>query len=238
MLFSFELLRVECERVLSTKDSPWGAEDGVRVFFIVLTTGGFHEVLVSGREYPPPDAVDNWSFVPGKAFSLDQFPPQNGADWKFTPPSGLSDIDSVMITVLGVNEGLAYVAGGGGVDSSQKANLKVFEEIASKGSEKAGEELLGKAGEAAGAAVFGAAWSLIEGLIEELNKFPDCRGVAFCYPIEVNMRKLLLDHLTATGTTHHVDGSSPTTGLALVAAAQHPAGCGSPQYSVDLGIPP
>jgi hypothetical protein len=236
MLFSFELLRVECERVLSTEDSAWGEEDGIRVFFIVLTTGGFHQVLVSGREYPPPDAVDNWSFVPGKAFSLDQFPPQNAENWTLTPPNGVSDIDSVMITVLGVNEGLAYVAGGGGLGGSQKANLKVFEEIASKGSEKAGEELLGKAGEPIGGAAFGAAWSLIEGLIEELNKSPECRGVAFCYPIEISMRKLLLDHLSVTGTTHHVDGSSPATGLGLVAAAQHPAGCGSPQYAVDLGI--
>lgn len=236
MLFSFELLRVECESVLSTEDSAWGAEDGIRVFFIVLTTGGFHQVLVSGREYPPPDAVDNWSFVPGKAFSLDQFPPQNAENWTLTPPSGFSDIDSVMITVLGVNEGLAYVAGGGGLGSSQKANLKVFEEIASKGAEKAGEKVLDKAGEPLGGAVFGAAWSMIEELIDELNKASECRGVAFCFPLEISMRALLLEHLSVLGTRRHLDGSSPATGLGLVAATQNPPGCGSSRYAVDLGI--
>jgi hypothetical protein len=236
MQFSFELLSVGCESVLSTEDSEWGAEDGIRVYFIVLTTGGFHGVLVSGREFPPPDGIDNYYFVPGKTLTLDQFPPQNAGSWELLPPAGLSDVDSVMVTVLGVNEGLPYLAGGGGFGGSQKASLKVFEEIAQKGSEEAGEHLFGKAGEAVGGAAFGAAWSLMEGLIEELNHSPECRGVAFCYPIEISMRKLLLDHLWRKDTTHRIDGASPSTGLGLVATSQHPADCGSPRYSVELGI--
>jgi hypothetical protein len=236
MLFSFELLNVACERVLSTEDSEWGEADGIRVYFIVLTTGGFNKVLVSGREFPPPDIADNFSFVPGKSFDLKQYPPQNAGNWQVTPQAGLSDIDSAMVTIVGVNEGLPWVGGGGGFGAPEKANLKAFEEIAQKGSEKAGEHIIGAAGEAVGGAAFGAAWSLIEGAIEEINRASECRGIAFCFPIELSMRKLLLDHLLATETTHRIDESSPSTGLGLVAAAQHPAGCGSPRYAVDLRI--
>lgn len=232
MLFSFELTSVACERVLSTEDSDWGEADGIRVYFIVLTSGGFHRVLVSGPEWPE----ETFYFVPGKTIDLRQAPPQNAANWEVTPPAGLSDIDSVMITVVGVNEGLAWVGGGGGFGSIEKANLKAFEEIAQKGSEKAGEKIAGHAGEAIGGAAFGAAWSLMEGMIEEINRASDCRGVAFCYPIEISMRKLLFDHLLRKDSTHRIDGTSPSTGLGLVAAAQHPGGCGSPRYAVDLRI--
>lgn len=249
MLFSFEPLSITCESVLSTEDSEWGEADGITLYFIVLTSGGFHQVLVSGPEYPVTDPRENYFFRPGKTLDLGQSLPQNAGTWEVMPPRGFSEVDSVMITIIGVNEGLPHLGGGGGFGGAQKANLKVFEELAQKGAEKAGEDAAKKAGgdaakkaagKAAGGAIggaaFGAAWSLIEGLIEEINRADECRGVAFCYPIELSMRKLLLDHLLRKETTHRLDAASPATGLGLVAAGQRPPGCGSSRYAVDFRI--
>jgi hypothetical protein len=236
MLFSFKPLSITCESVLSTEDSEWGEADGIRLYFIVLTTGGFHQVLVSGPEHPVTDPRENYFFRPGKTLDLGQSLPQNAGTWEVMPPAGLSDVDSVMITILGVNEGLPSVGGGGGFGSAQKANLKGVEEIAKKGAEKAAEKAAGAAGEVIGGAAFGAAWSLIEGLVEEINRADECRGVAFCYPIELSMRKLLLDHLMRKDLTHRLDAAGPVTGLGLVAADQHPPGCGSSRYAVELQI--
>lgn len=227
MKFSFELLRIACNRVLSSKDSDWGAADGIRVYFIAVTTGGDHRILVSGREFPPPDICDNYSFVPGKKLDLNQFPPHNAADWELGPVD-LSDTDSVAIAILGVNEGLPWIGGGGGFGAASKANLKSFEEFA----KEAADEAL----HVAGGAAFASAWTLLEGIIESINHAPDCRGIAFCYQVELSMKKLLHDHLISKSTTHRLGSQTAVTALGLVAKSKQSADCGSPQYDVDFRI--
>jgi hypothetical protein len=74
MQFSFKLLNIKCNKVLSGEDSPWGERDGIRVFFLAFTGSGYRYLRVSDREYPPPDMVENYSFVPGKTLDLAFFP--------------------------------------------------------------------------------------------------------------------------------------------------------------------
>src|SRR5262245_543328 len=116
MFFTFKLRSVQCNAVLSGEDSMWGQNDGIRVFFLVLTGSGFRQLIISGREFPPPDVMESYSFVPGKKLDLDLFLPMNAADWE-TDPVDVGETDTVSIAVVGINEGVPYVAGGGGFGS-------------------------------------------------------------------------------------------------------------------------
>jgi len=42
MRFSVKLLDLKCNAVLSGEESPWGKNDGIRVFFIVFNESGAH----------------------------------------------------------------------------------------------------------------------------------------------------------------------------------------------------
>lgn len=127
MNFSFELLDVRCDAVLSTDDSPWGKFDGIRVYFLALTGSNQRVLLISGREFPEPDIADNYYFFPGKKIDLHSFPPQNAPTWD----TGLLDVnegDNVWCAVIGINEGLPYIAGGGGGITGKlgEAGIKTF----------------------------------------------------------------------------------------------------------------
>jgi len=42
MRFSAKLLDLKCNAVLSGDESPWGANDGIRVFLIAFNESGAH----------------------------------------------------------------------------------------------------------------------------------------------------------------------------------------------------
>src|SRR5688572_11583303 len=108
MLFSFKLLSVKCNAVLSGEDSPWGNSDGIRVFFFALTGSQSHPVLISGSEFGPQDMTTCYKFVPGKTLDLNNFPPTNFPSWE-TANFDVAEADLVELVVVGINEGLSYV---------------------------------------------------------------------------------------------------------------------------------
>lgn len=243
MLFSFELQSVTCNRILSSEDSPWGRADGIRLYFILATSGGFHQVLVSGSEFPQePD--DNYYFVPGKTLDLAAFPPLNEPGWT-SGQVPLSDTDDVKLAVVGVNEGLASVGGGGGSWWGDDATLAGFEELATKAAEQGAKRAAGKGAseavqagaEAAGASAFAPVWELFKSALEHLNSAPDCRGVAFVYEMELSMKKLLHDHLGSRTSNHRLGSANAASALSVVTgAAKRSSDCGSPDYEVELRI--
>lgn len=245
MKVSFELLEILCNRTLSSKNSDWGAKDGIRVYMMATTTGGDHRVLVGGREYPPPDICDNYMFVPGKTLNLKTFLPHNAPNWTIGPLEINIDRDDVRLVILGINEGLPWIGGGGGYGTSAKAKLKSFEEIAKKASEEGAAKVsaaeaaghaAGEAGKTLGASAFSAAWVVFEGLIEQLHHTEDCRGVAFLYDLTVNGPKLLRNHLVAKHTTHRLGSNDAQSILAITEQMKISAGCGSPDYEVGFRI--
>lgn len=232
MLFTFRLAKITCHSVLSTEDSDWGAADGIRVYFLVTSTAGKPELLISGREYPPPDATDNYHFVPGKSLDLDQFPPVGAADWE-TPPIDVSPGEFATLTVIGLNEGLAFVGGGGGAAPSQTGARVAIEEF----SKEFYEEAMEHAPEAA--AVTGQVWlavalALLEKLIEKLNESGNCRGVAFAYSVDVSLGRLLATHLTKKTEVTKVNTSQAITPLHIATVVNRPPGCGTPSYELEL----
>lgn len=235
MLFTFRLANIACKSVLSTEDSDWGAEDGIRVFCLITTEHGTGELLVSGREFPVPDAVDNFLFHPGKSLDLAHFPPAGASDWESTPVN-ISQGESVLITVIGINEGLPYVAGGGGHSTANKAAYSAIEEFY----KKVGEKVLEKGGEAAGAAggpILAAAFVLLEALVDKLNEIGEnCQGVAFAYQAEYGLAYLLAEHLKKKTVRRALTPQTATSALHIAFAGSRPHGCGSPTYELDLDV--
>lgn len=234
MLFTFRLARIECDGVLSTADSEWGAADGVRVFFLVTSTTGARELLISGRELPPPDAVENYRMVPGKSLDLRQFPPVGALDWETSPVDVGPGGQSALVTVIGLNEGVAHVGGGGG-PAAGKAAYTAIEEYGNQLYEAVMEQAP-KAAAATGQYWLAVGLALLEELVDKLNDTEDCRGVAFAYEAEFALSTLLSSHLTARRATTRLNASNASRGLHIVAAAGRPAGCGTPKYELDLEV--
>lgn len=231
MLFTFRLSKITCHKVLSTEDSDWGAADGLRVYFLV-TTSDEPELLISGREYPPPDATDNYHFVPGKSLDLRQYPPVGAADWE-TPPIDISPGEFATLAVIGVNEGLASVGGGGGEATSQTGARVTIEEF----SKEFYDEVMEHAPEAAaftGQIWLGIALALLEKLIDKLNESGNCRGVAFAYSVNVSLGSLLATHLTQKVAVTKVDTSQSVTPLHIATVVNRPPGCGTPSYELEM----
>ena len=231
MFFTFKLLDVKCNAVLSGEDSMWGKKDGIRVFFLVFTASGFRQLYISGREYPPPDIVDNYSFVPGEKLDLQFFPPLNAPDWE-TDPVDVGEGDTVSIAVVGVNEGLPYITGGGGFGTESKATMAGIEEL----SKKMVEEAAKGSAQVAGGVALTVAFKLLEEFIEELNKASDCRGVAFAFEVDLSMKRLLQDHLHKKRSTLTLNAVHAANALHIVALSKISADCGNPDYEVQLEI--
>jgi hypothetical protein len=179
MEFTFKPTEILCRQTLSSDESPWGAEDGLRFYFLVEVGFQKPEFMVSDRTFPPPDAVDNHPIKAGGKLVLGDFPPQGRSNWE----SRVFDIDEgdlVTIGLIGMNEGLPYVAGGGG---------------SGKG------DTLGQA--------FGTGIKIIVGSIEvpvisstieegidlakDLSQFPDCSGTAFIYKRQLTGKELIAE---------------------------------------------
>lgn len=236
MLFAFALRNIQCNAVLSSEDDWWGKEDGIRVFFLVFTANGFRQILISGREHPEPDMVENYSFRPGERLDLRHFPPINGPDWE-TDPIDVGETDTVSIAVIGINEGLPWVGGGGGFGLGGQATSAGFEELSKKMVEEAAKEA------AAGAMTSGAAgvgmtvaFKLLEAWIEELNRAPDCRGVAFAFEVGLNLKQLFQGHLHTKRTTMTLNAENAANALHIVALSKDAPHCGKPDYEVALEI--
>src|SRR5438874_10278956 len=160
MYFSFQLMDVKCNAVLSSDDSPWGKHDGIRVYFLVLTGNNQRELLISGREFPEPDLVDNYSFSPGTQLVLHDYPPQNAPNW-LIDLIDVNEADTVWCAVIGINEGMPYVAGGGGGLSGKlgEAGIKTFLTASNTP----------------------VSLDLIDVALDQINQAPECRGVEFAY---------------------------------------------------------
>jgi hypothetical protein len=226
MRYSVKLLDLKCNAVLSGEESPWGKNDGIRVFFIAFNESGAHHILVSGREWPPPDVVENYSFLPGDVLDLAKYPPLNGPDWEVELDVG--ETDALSIAVVGINEGLPYVAGGGGPSLDDKATMASFEELAKKMAKEASEE--------AGEAGMSAAFVLLEAAIEELNKAADCRGVAFAYEASFSLKWLLENLLHQNSKTFPLTAASAARAVHITHLSRVSPGCGAPDYEVNLEI--
>ncbi|NUK54749.1 hypothetical protein HRW14_31720 [Streptomyces lunaelactis] len=225
MDFSFRLRNVTCKSVLSTEDSDWGRQDGIRLVLLAYTANGYHDFRISGRELPEPDLVDNYPFVPGKTLNLDLFPPVKRPDWTLDPVPFGEPADVVRIAVVGINEGLPFVGGGGGFSSVTHSG---FEELTKQMAETAATG----ATAAVGIAV---AFELLKAALEGMNG-PDCRGVAFVYQTDLSLKKLLQDHLHNKSTRHVLGTANGNQALGIVSGVGVPAGCGKPSYEVSLQI--
>ncbi|MFF9090990.1 tetratricopeptide repeat protein, partial [Streptomyces sp. NPDC014991] len=223
MQFSFRLRSVTCRSVLSTDDSPWGRQDGIRVVLIAYSANGYHDFLISGREFPEPDLVENYVFVPGKSLNLDNFPPVGRPDWTLKPVPFGESADVVKIAVVGINEGLPFAGGGGG-----------FNSVTHEGFKQLTEQLAEKASLGITAAVgLEVAFELLKTALEGLNG-PDCRGVAFVYQTDLSLKKLLQDHLHRKSITHVLGTANGNQALGIVSNVGVPAGCGRPSYEAAL----
>jgi hypothetical protein len=253
MLFSFKLLSVTCNAVLSGEDSPWGNADGIRVFFFPLTGSQTHPVLISGSEFGPQDMTTCYKFVPGKTLELNNFPPTNFPSWE-TANFDVAETDFVELVVVGINEGLSYVAGGGGFGGGE-AHLAGFEELSQQMNEEAAKntanmqqiindpvklkEFLeaGKtASEVAGAVGISVGFKLLEDMIKELNKASDCRGVAFAFMVRQSFTRLFMDHMFKNTSTLVLNAATAMSPLHIASLSHFPSGCHTPNYQVTVEI--
>ena len=226
MNFSFELSSIKCNAVLSTKNSPWGENDGIRLYFLVFDGNGHYNLMVSGREYPPPDVVDSYSLQPGDSLDLRSYPPTNAPSWE----SDLFDVDEtdyVWVAVIGINEGIAYPGGGGGGTSDQSAFMTGVQEFvkyaASKGFEGAPTDI-----------AVGASFAALNSRLDALNASSDCRGVAFAYEIVFSGKQLLFKGMQQRIQTLVLGDGQGVGPLAIINQAR--TGCGAAKYEVPLTV--
>ena len=215
MYFSFELVDVKCNAVLSSDDSPWGKQDGIRVYFLVFTGSNQKGLLESGRELPEPDLVDNYVFYPGKVTVLRNFPPQNASSWKIDFID-VSEGDNVWAAVIGVNEGLPYVAGGGGGFAGKlgEAGIKTYLQ----------------------AIQAPVSLDLLDVALDAINNAPECRGVAFAYEVVFSARYLFANYFTQLTNTMTLNAANSTQGLQIISRPKNTSGCGTPGYEVRLRV--
>jgi hypothetical protein len=100
------------------------------------------------------------------------------------PIVNVGETDKVSIAVIGLNEGLPYLAGGGGFGMGNKATIEGTEELLKTMAEKAAKARLKGADLVANPAI-SVAFELLKNYIEELNSAADCRGVAFAFEAEL-----------------------------------------------------
>ena len=236
MRFSLKLNELICHEILSTPSSNWGAADGIRLYFLAVPSGNpdLATVKVSKAVAHPHFFEDNFRCVPGTRYDLGANPPLGAPDWELGP-FDLAHDDAVAVAIIGVNEGLPWIGGGGGPSPVGHADVKVFEKVAEEMAKEGGKEVVQHFGEAAGNAGFAFAWNLVEALAEKVNHATDCRGVAFLYELTFSMKYLLHRHLGPAKSELRLSASQTPSALSLV-ATQHRPGCGSPHYEIGLGI--
>lgn len=215
MQFKFAPTEIVCKQHSSSEGSPWGSQDGLRFYFMVEVGFQKPEFMVSNRTYPPPDISDNHPIKAGQTLILKDFPPQNRANWE----SRVFDIDEgdlVTIGLIGINEGLPYVAGGGGGDADDTlggafaVGIKVFADSAS----------------------IPVVSSLIEqgiDLAQELSRFPDCTGTVFIYKQQYTGKQLIAELIKS----HKRKTLTFSKNQSIVTHSGHEH-CHSPDYEVKF----
>jgi len=225
MDFSFRLVDVKCNAVKSSAASPWGAKDGIRIYFLVFSGSGHWDLAISGREYPEPEVADNFSFVPGKTMLLHDFPPTTSPSWTFRL-NDISETDHVWVAVIGINEGLPYVAGGGGGGES-KIGFSAIQEftkwIADAKLHSATTEH---------ALNFG--FEQLNHGIAGINSASECRGLAFAYELVFSARYLFAQHFKKKRRTLVL--GTQIGGLDILNKATPSPGCGVPNYEATLEV--
>ena len=234
MFFSFKLKKIKCNSVLSSDDGWWGDNDGIRVFFIAVNASGFRQLFISGPEHPPPSLNENYYFFAGHEKDLSAFPPRNAPDWE-TDPVDVGETDTMSIAVIGLNEGLPYIAGGGGGWSTGPA-ISGIEEVSKKMAEEAFKEGSKVAAGATTLGIMSAAFKILENYIEELNQAEDCRGVAFAFEVSLSMKRLFQDHLSAKLSSILLNEASAANALHIVALSRVSSDCGNPDYDAWMEV--
>lgn len=227
MDFSFRLVDVKCNAVKSSAASPWGAKDGIRIYFLVFSGNGDYNLAISGREYPEPDIADNLSFIPGKTMLLHDFPSTTTPSWSLRV-NDVSETDFVWVAIIGINEGLPYMGGGGGGSASKIG----FEAIQKFTEWLAAGPLDNPATEQALSFGFGQLNHAIAGI----NSAPECRGLAFAYELAFQARYLFAQHFKKKTQTLLVNPQNAAQGLAIANEANPSPGCGVPNYEARLEV--
>jgi hypothetical protein len=167
MKITFQPDEIICHQTLSSTSSPWGPQDGLRFYFMLEAGLTQKDGMISGRTYPPPDAVDNHPIGNGNTLRLSSFPPTGRGSW-LTNVLDIDEDNLVTITLIGMNEGLPYIAGGGGSGPHDTLGAAFalgadifFKEVHIPVISSLGEEMIE--------------------LAHGLSHFPDCTGSAFIY---------------------------------------------------------
>jgi hypothetical protein len=223
-------IEITCNATLSTVRSDWGASDGIRFYVLVTTSGGFYQLMISGREFPPPDFVDSYYFVPGTQLDLSQYPPQGAPNWN-SNDLVLGPSDFMSLVLLGINEGLPYFGGGGGNFGGSAAQSGLYDAEKSAAA-KLADAALQAGTEGVGSIATDGVLEAFKTVIDQLNSTDDCRGVAFAHGVVLN-RKTLLYH-TLTSRSFQLDPMVDEVGLAT--ALQVKQGCGQPDYDVPVRL--
>jgi hypothetical protein len=231
MEITFEPTEIFCKQPLSSQDSPWGSEDGIRLYFYIEVGTQALEFMQSGREFPQPDVVDNYLMKPGKQINLRNYPPVYRSSWR-SKVFNINEGNLVTLTLIGVNEGLPYIAGGGGGflgSAAGKLAKAAAESAAKKGAEEAAK--LGLEVSATAVPIIGAAVGAVIDFAEYLNTTVDCYGTAFLYSKQYTGRDLISELIKSKG---RASISFPKDSPSLRSGVGRE--CNTPDYELKLDI--
>lgn len=227
MNFSFELVDVKCNSVLSTKDSDWGKRDGIKIYYLAFTGSGHRSLMISGGDYPgTPD--DQHVFTPGKKLVLRDFPPSNAPNW-VTPQMNVRETDNIWVAIIGINEGLASIQGGGGSGSETASTwiVEFLQYIA--GMVKDMEEVpIGSA--------MNVGYANLNYILGQINTTKNCQGVAFAHEMVFSVPYLVekLINIKQRSTTIVIGRETAEQGLSIINVPKKSPDCGRPDYEVTL----
>jgi hypothetical protein len=231
MGFTVKPVSISCQSTLSTTGDDWGPHDGVRLYCLVTTSGGFIEALISGREFPPPDANDTYYFDPGITLDLASFPPQGSTSWD-SPDIQFGEADLLTVALIGLNFGVPSVGGGGGDPFRGPTGAGIYEaqkSLANKLSDLA-DKSVEKTGSTAAGVISDGIFEALKDFIAALNSSADCKGVVFALGRTFDRKTLLL--YTLDNTSFAFDPPIDEAGVATTLPVKQ--GCGNPNYSVRV----
>jgi hypothetical protein len=146
----------------------------------------------------------------------------------------LGSNDFITVALLGINEGVAFVGGGGGFGGSaaQDGFYEAQKSLGGKLADAAVQVGEGASAQGVGGFVTDAVFEAFKTVLEQLNSVGDCRGVAFAHGISLN-RKTLLAH-TLTSKSFLMNPASDEVGLAAVMQVKQ--GCGHSDYDIPVRV--
>ncbi len=165
---------------------------------------------------------------------MSSFPPVGGVNWS-TGYIDLGEAEFLSIILIGLNEGLLFVGGGGGsFGSSAKAGLyEAQKSLAGKLADAAATIGTDAAKASANAGVItDAVFEALRTALDDMNNTDDCTGVAFAHGVAFNRKTLLYETLN----TRNVELNPKADEVGIASALVTKKGCGSPDYEVPILI--